>query len=57
MLGVSNFAHGTFRRDNTLAKLKDNYVASLDQLITEEDKIAERHQTSKMVERQDSEEF
>ena len=36
--------------------MKDNYVASLDQLITEEDKIAERlHQ--KANEHQDSEDL
>ena len=36
----------TFHEENegAIVALKDNYVASLDQLITEEDKIAERLQ-------------
>lgn len=47
----------TFQKENegAIVALKDNYVASLDQLITEEDKIAERLQ--QQILRNDSDEY
>ena len=47
----------TFQKENegAIVARKDNYVASLDQLITEEDKIAERLQ--QQILRNDSDEY